>query len=142
MTRNEAEQLRSVIEQLTGSASCEQLDNKTAYEARTLFAHTPVWDGRLVTVGQRIRWGDQLLAATADLWATDENNPDNAPTLWEEILYRDGYRVLTGPISASNPVRPGEWCWEDDVLWACIYPNVCTYRPSEYESAWERVNEG
>ena len=142
MTRQEAETLRSVIERLTGSASSDQLDNKTAYEARALFSRTPVWDGRLVTVGQRIRWGDKLMAATADLWATETNNPDNAPTLWEEILYRDGYRVLTGPISASNPVKPGEWCWEDGVLWACIYPNVCTYRPSEYDGAWERVNEG
>ena len=140
MTRQEAEKLRSIIEKLTGSATMEQLDNQTAYDARMLFAREIPWEGQLITTGQRIRWGEKLMAARNDLWATSENNPDNAEELWEEIRYKDGYRVLTGPISASNPVKPGEWCWEGDELWVCIYPNVCTYRPSEYAGAWERVS--
>lgn len=139
MTRDEALKLRATIEKLIGNATVDQLDNKTAYEAKILFSSTSVWDGRLIKVGQRIRWGDKLMAAKNDLWATDANNPDNAPTLWEEILYRDGYRVLTGAISASNPVQPGECCWENDVLYECIYHVSCTYRPSEYAQAWKKV---
>ena len=47
--------------------------------------------------------------------------------------------MLTGPISASNPVQPGEMCWEDGTLYRCIYHVACTYRPSEYAAAWEEV---
>lgn len=32
--------------------------------------------------------------AAADLWDTAENNPENVPTLWEDIMYHDGYRII------------------------------------------------
>ena len=96
-------------------------------------------DGSLVKVTTRVGWGGKLYRAKVDLWATDANNPENAPDLWEEILYRDGYRVLVAPITASNPVQPNEKCWENDVLYECIYHTVCVYRPSEYAPAWRVV---
>lgn len=141
MTRAEAEKLRAIVEKAMAGANCDMISNHEAYEGRVLFPKNSddFWDGHLVSTGQRIRWGDKLMAARSDLWATETNNPDNAPTLWEEIEYREGYRVLTGPISASNPVKPGEWCWEGDVLYECISPNVCTYRPSEYMAYWTTV---
>jgi hypothetical protein len=115
------------------------LDDSQASTVTDLYPsyHT---DGSLVKVGRRINWKGKLVRAKVDLWATDENNPDNAPDLWEEIKYRDGYRVLTGPITASNPVLPGEKCWEGDVLYECIYHVACTYRPSEYAAAWRAVD--
>ena len=42
-------------------------------------------DGALIAVGTRINWRGQLKRASVDLWDTVENNPDNAPTLWENI---------------------------------------------------------
>lgn len=116
--------------------------NKEAFDALMMFADqsgSDYWDGRLIATGTRIRWGTRLVAAMNDLWAYPENNPDNAPALWEEIAYLNGYRVLYGPISASNPVQPGEMCWEDGTLYRCIYHVACTYRPSEYAAAWEEV---
>lgn len=139
MTREEAVRLRKIIEK---AMSGQSIDNKTAFEGKSLFqkAGTEFWDGHLVTVGTRIQWKDELVAAAVDLWANKENDPDHAPDLWEKILYRDGYRVLTGPISASNPVQPGERCWEKDVLYECVYPTACVFRPSEYAAGWNVVN--
>jgi hypothetical protein len=116
----------------------ELLDDAQASKVVALYGPYPK-DGSLVKVGRRINWKGKLVRAKVGLWATDENNPDNAPDLWEEIKYRDGYRVLTGPITASNPVLPGEKCWEGDVLYECIYHVACTYRPSEYAAAWRAV---
>lgn len=116
--------------------------NKEAFDALMMFADqsgSDYWDGHLIPASTRLRWGTRLVAAMNDLWAYSENNPDNAPSLWEEIAYLDGYRVLYGPISASNPVQPGEMCWEDGKLYKCVYHVACTYRPSEYKAAWEEV---
>ena len=140
MTRDEAYRLRTIVEEAMRGAA---LDNKTAYDGLVLYHNTEkdagYWDGRLIATGTRIRWGTRLMAAMNDLWAYAENNPGNAPALWEEIAYIDGYRVLYGSISASNPVQPGEMCWEDGKLYRCIYHVACTYRPSEYAAAWEEV---
>ena len=141
MTRDEAYRLRGIVEKAMDGAA---LDNRTAYDGLVLHKDTQkdsdFWtDGHLIPTGTRLRWGTRLLAAMNDLWAYSENNPDNAPALWEEIAYIDGYRVLYGPISASNPVEPGEMCWEDGVLYKCVYHVACTYRPSEYAAAWEEV---
>ena len=47
-------------------------------------------NGKLIEVGTRINWNGVLKRAATDLWDTVDNNPDNAPTLWEDILYKDG----------------------------------------------------
>lgn len=124
-------------------AAAKTLTNAQASSMQALF-YKPKdswWAGQLVTTGTRIQWRGKLVAARNDLWATKSNNPDNAPALWETIEYRDGYRVLTEPISASNPVQPGEKCWENDVLYECVTVGVNTYRPSEYMANWKLANE-
>lgn len=140
MTRDEALKLRAIVEK-----AAESLDNKTAFEGKALFPNPKeaetFWDGHLVATGTRIRWKGELKFAMNDLWAYASNNPDNAPSLWETIEYRDGYRVLNGPISASNPVHPGEKCWEGEKLYECISLGVNTYRPSEYIGNWKEVAE-
>lgn len=143
MTRDEAYRLRGIVEKAMSGGT---LDNHTAFDGLVLQRDTQkdetFWtDGHLITTGTRLRWGSRLLAAMVDTWAYAENNPDNAPSLWEEIAYREGYRVLTGPISASNPVEPGDLCWEGETLYRCVYHVACTYRPSEYAAAWEAVEE-
>lgn len=141
MTRDEAYRLRAIVEKAMSEAA---LDAHTAFDGLVLYhdvqKSAAFWDGHLITTGTRMRWGKRLLAAMVDVWAYPENNPDNAPNLWEEILYEDGYRVLLGPISASNPVQPGEMCWEQGDLYKCVYHTACTYRPSEYKLAWEKVD--
>ena len=119
-------------------AGLAMVDDKQASEGVELFQKLKQ-DGTLIKAGTRINWNGVLKRAAVDLWDTADNSPGNAPALWEEIAYMNGYRVLTGHISASNPVQPGEMCWEDGKLYRCIYHVACTYRPSEYAAAWEEV---
>lgn len=133
MKRSEALKLRALIEQAVVS-----LDDKSASEGASLFPRLK-GDGSLVKTGTRINWHGKIKRAANDLWDTVENDPDHAPDLWDDIEYRDGYRVLTGPISATNPVQPGECCWEQDVLYRNILGVASTFLPSEYPAGWEVV---
>ena len=96
-------------------------------------------DGSLIEAGHHINWHGIIYRAANALWDTPENTPDNAPDLWEAVVYRDGYRVLTGPISASNPVQVDEICWYEDELYKNILGVPSVYLPDEYPEGWEVV---
>lgn len=95
-------------------------------------------DGSLVKAGTRINWNGVLKRAAADLWDTAENNPDNAPALWENIDYRDGYRIIPETITATLAFSEGEcgW-WEDKLYRSKVTGNV--YTPAVYPANWEEV---
>ena len=92
-------------------------------------------DGSLVKAGTRINWKGQLKRAAVDLWDTAENNPDNASALWEDINYKDGYRVIPDVITAGTAFALGERGWWKDVLYeSTMAANV--YTPEQYPSGW------
>ena len=62
------------------------LEDKQASEVASLYPGMK-YDGSLIKAGTRINHGGVLFKAAVDLWDTEENNPENAPTLWEEIQY-------------------------------------------------------
>lgn len=110
----------------------------TDAEASTVIPLYPALkgEGELVQAGTRINWYGQLKRAAVDLWDTAENNPDNAPTLWEDINYRDGYRVIPEVITAGLAFSKGEIGWWDGVLYqSLIDANV--YTPDAYPAGWE-----
>ena len=95
-------------------------------------------DGSLVKVGTRINWNGQLKRAAVDLWDTVENNPDNAPALWENIDYKGGYRIIPETITAGTAFAKDECGWWLDVLYrSLIDSNVWT--PEAYPAGWEIV---
>lgn len=95
-------------------------------------------DGQLVKAGTRINWYGQLKRAAVDLWDTIENNPDNAPVLWEDINYKDGYRIIHDVITAGTAFALGERGWWNGVLYESLMAaNV--YTPDEYPSGWRLV---
>lgn len=96
-------------------------------------------DGSLIKAGTHINWNGTIKRAANALWDTEENNPDNAPALWNDIAYREGLRVLTGPIPATNPVQTGEICWYKDQKWKNISGVPSVYLPDEYTAGWEVV---
>ena len=110
----------------------------TDAEASTVIPLYPALkgDGELVQAGTRINWYGQLKRAAVDLWDTEENNPDNAPALWEDINYIDGYRVIPEVITAGLAFSKGEIGWWDGVLYqSLIDANV--YTPDAYPAGWE-----
>ena len=134
MTRKEALRLRAIVEQAAAS-----LDDKTASTAGMLFPRLKQ-DGALVKAGTRINWNGTLKRAAVNLWDTPENNPDNAPTLWADIQYRNGYRIIPDTITVTTAFAEGEYGWLGDVLYKSkVNSNV--YTPEQYAPNWEAVTE-
>ena len=93
-------------------------------------------DGKLIKVGTRINWGGWLKQATVDLWDTEANDPDHAPTLWVKIQYKDGARVIPDVISAAEAFDKDELGWWDGAIYkSLIAANV--YTPDAYPQGWE-----
>ena len=129
MTRAEALRLRAIVEQ-----AAESLDDKTASTAPTLLRKLKQ-DGKLVSAGTRINWDGTIKRAAVDLWDTAENTPDAAPTLWEDIDYRDGYRVIPSVITAGTAFALDELGWWGDKLYKSkLAANV--YTPEQYPAGW------
>ena len=132
MTRKEAFRLRGIVEQAAAS-----LDDQTASAGTALFPRLKQ-DGALVKAGTRVNWNGTLKRAAVDLWDTEANNPDNAPTIWEDIAYRDGYRVIPHTITAGTAFALDECGWWGDTLYrSTISNNVWT--PEQYSAGWEVV---
>lgn len=132
MTRNEALRLRAIVEQAAAS-----LDDQTASEGAALFPRLKA-NGSLVSAGTRINWNGVLKQAAVDLWDTTENNPDNAPTLWVDIAYREGIRIIPETITVAQAFALDElgW-WQEHVYRSTIAANV--YTPDQYAAGWELV---
>lgn len=127
-----ARKLRPIIVQASAS-----LDDASASNAAELFPALKQ-DGSLIPAGTRINWNGIIKRAAADLWDTDANNPDNAPSLWEDIAYREGYRVIPETITAGTAFAKDECGWWGDVLYkSLIDANV--YTPEAYPAGWEAV---
>lgn len=127
-----AKTLRAAIE--TASA---KLDDKDASTAPELFPQLK-GDGSLVKSGTRICWQGGIKRAAVDLWDTAENTPELAPTLWEDISYRQGYRIIPETITAGLAFAKGEkgW-WGDELYESLLEANVWT--PEANPSGWAKA---
>lgn len=133
MKRNEAIRMRELIEQ-----GAQSLTDKEASEAPTLFPGL-TYDGALIPAGTRIHWNGALKRAAVDLWNREENNPDNAPTLWEDIEYKKGYRIIHSVITVGTAFAKDECGWWGDVLYQSLL-DANAYTPEQYPAGWEAVN--
>ena len=96
-------------------------------------------DGSLIAVNTRINWNGKLKRAAVDLWDTEANNPDNAPTLWEDIEYRDGIRVIPTSIPSTDVFKKGDLGWWGDNLYQSIYDGDNVWTPEQYPAAWKKI---
>lgn len=119
---------------LIGSAS---LEDKEASKTPELFGKLNE-NGELIKAGTRINWNGILKRASVDLWDTKENNPDNAPTLWEDIEYKNGIRIIPEVITVGTAFSKDELgYWKDTLYKSLIDNNVWT--PEANPSGWELV---
>ena len=112
-------------------------DDATASRAVT-FHPEMKYDGSLITAKTRIQWNGELKRASVDIWDREENNPDNAPTLWEDIAYRDGFRIIPDIITATLAFSEGECGWEGDTLYRSRI-NGNSFPPSVRPDDWEAM---
>lgn len=127
-----ARKLRKIIEQAS-----ESLDDAVASEAPELFGNLK-YDGALIKAGTRVNWNGVIKRASVDLWDTEVNSPSNAPLLWEDIAYKQGYRIIPETITAGTAFSNGEMGWWGDTLYKSVIDgNVRT--PEQNESGWEKA---
>ena len=123
---------RALVDDRTASMAPELFDLMT-YEERE-----PEAEIKLIKAGTRINWNGVLKRAAVDLWDAAENNPDNAPKLWEDILYRAGHRIIPDVITVGLAFYNGETGWWGDVLMRSKADNN-VWTPEQYPDYWENV---
>lgn len=95
-------------------------------------------DGALIKAGTRINWNGVVKKAAVDLWDTKNNNPDNSPTLWADLNYRAGYRIIPEVIDVTTAFAMDEFGWWGDALYKSKLA-ANTYNPDQYPAGWEKV---
>lgn len=132
MKRSKALKIRSLA-----MDSAVEMDDVNASSLPEMFPKLKQ-DGSLVKAGTRINWNGQLKKAAADLWDTAENNPDNAPTLWEDLNYVDGYRVIPEVITVTTAFSKGEkGMWKGAVYESQYDNNV--WNPEQFAAGWKKI---
>ena len=117
----------------------ESLEDKVASETPELFGRLNE-NGGLVKVGTRINWNGTIKRASVDLWDVKGNNPDNAPSLWEDILYKNGIRIIPEIVTVGTAFSKGELgYWEDVIYKSLIDNNVWT--PEAFPNGWEWISK-
>lgn len=130
LTRAEAIKLFESLEKMRNLAS-------DSVASETVDAYLKLKeDGQLINVGTRINWNGKIKRAMVNLWDTVANNPDNASTLWEDINYKAGHRLIPEVITAGAAFSKGElgW-WKDELYESLLDSNVWT--PDAYPAGWE-----
>jgi hypothetical protein len=123
---------RKLVDDKTASVAPELYELMT-YDGREVEAEIP-----LIKNGTRINWNGVLKRAAVDIWDTLENNPDNAPTLWEDINYKAGHRIIPDVITVGLAFSEGETGWWNDMLYRSKV-NANVYTPDAYPDNWEIV---
>lgn len=132
--KQEAQTIRGFIE-----TAAEGLDDATASQMALLFPGLK-GDGSLVKSGTRINWNGVVMRAAVDLWDREENNPDNAPSLWEDLAYIDGIRIIPDVITAGTAFSKGEQGWWNGALYESKADNN-VWTPDAYPAYWEEVTK-
>lgn len=125
-----AKQTRGIIE-----TAAESLDDAMASQAPTIFRGLK-GDGTLVKAGTRICWHGVVKRAALDLWDSPENTPDNAPNLWEDLMYKGGIRIIPDVITTGTAFALGEKGWWNDVLYESIFDGQNVWSPDAYPDGW------
>lgn len=133
-TKEEAVAFRKQIE-----AAALNLDDKGASMSAD-FYNGMTYNGELIAAGTRINHNGELFKAAVDLWDRKENEPENAPTFWEEIAYHEGIRIIPEVITVTTAFSKDElgyWKADGKVYKSLLDNNV--YTPVAYPQGWEEV---
>ena len=96
--------------------------------------------GGLIKAGTRINHNGTIKRAAVDLYDTAEHSPDNAPSLWESIEYKEGYRLIPETLTVGTAFGLNEYGWWGEKLYKSLLDsNVWT--PEANPSGWEEVTK-
>lgn len=130
MTRAEAARLRAAM-----VTAAQSLDDKTASTAPEMFKRL-TGGGALVAAGTRINWNGTVKRAAVDLWDREDQDPEHAAALLEDLDFVDGIRKIPDTITATLAFSLDELGWRNGVVYKSLMDgNVWT--PEAYPAAWE-----
>lgn len=113
------------------------LDDKDGSSAVELYPSL-TGGGELVKAGTRINWRGSLKRAAVDLWDTAESTPEAAPTLWEDVLYKSGVRIIPEAITEGLAFAKGErGYWGEELYESLLDNNVWT--PEANPAGWKLI---
>ena len=116
-------------------AGAQSLDDQMASTAPKLF-QTLTGSGKEIRAGTRICWNGQVKRAAVALWDREDQDPDHAALLWEDLDYVDGVRKIPDVITAGAAFADGELGWRDGMIWESqMEGNVWT--PEENPQGWK-----
>lgn len=134
MTETQARALRQIL--VNGSASLTDAAVSMAPECLDRMTY----DGGLISRGTRINWVGEIKRAAVDLYDREDQDPAHAPTLWEAVMYRLGYRIIPETITVGLAFSEGEIGWWGDKLYRSkVNDNV--YTPAQYPDNWELAED-
>lgn len=124
---------RMLLEQQINTLS---VDDSTSSRMVDYF---PAWEsGVAYTPGFRVRYNGNLYKCIQSHTSQSDWTPAAAPSLWDAVQYRNGYRVIPEVITATLAFAEGECGWWGDHLYrSTMDGNV--YRPDTYPDGWEVI---
>ncbi len=131
MTRSEAQKLIADIVKLREAATDAQASLTVSVYP------TLKQDDSLIKSGTRINHNGMIIRAAVDLYDTETNSPENAPTLWEALNYKEGYRIIPEVITVGTAFSKGELGWWNNELYESLV-DYNVYTPDQYAPNWSK----
>ena len=120
------------------SEAVEEVSDEAALLAPEIFPAMKN-NNELIKAGTRINWQGEVKRAAIDLYDKVDNNPDNSPTLWEDLIYKEDYRVIPEDITTGTAFAKGERGWWKESLYESLIDNN-VWTPDSYPSGWTQIN--
>ena len=97
--------------------------------------HDHWWVNVEYKVGDVLQFGGKLYRCNLDHTSQETWKPDVSPSLWTQIMYRDGIRIIPEVITATQAFAKDEIGWWGDAMYrSLIDANVHT--PEQYPAGW------
>lgn len=102
------------------------------------------YTGKSIPANTRIQWdygdGPVVVKAKVTLWDRADQNPANAPTLWDVLQFKDGHRIIPEVITAELAFGKGEiGYWPADGKFYKAKRAGVVHTPAAYPADWEEV---
>ena len=98
-------------------------------------------DGSAVAADTRINWRGKVAKAKVTLWDREDQDPDNAPELWDILTFcGSGYREIPETITTELAFAEGEiGYWPPNGKHYRAVRNGVLHNPEVYPRDWEEV---
>lgn len=94
-------------------------------------------DGSTIPAGTRVYWNGVLKKVTEDIRDTLESSPENSESLWKDIQYENGYRVIPDNVTENNHFSRGEkGMWKGQLYQSRYDSNK--WNPEQFPAGWSQ----